>query len=286
METVAGKRVLITGAARGMGKLYAELAVKERAAAVVLWDIDQTELDKTVAQLRAAGGVMSPYVVNVSELQSITDAAVQVREEVGDIEILFNNAGVVRGKYFWEHDHVRDIWFTMSINALAPMYVAREFLPGMIDSKRECRIVNIASAAGTVSNPRMSVYCASKWSVIGWSDSLRLELEQAGHRHVAVTTVCPSYISTGMFDGVKAPRCVPMMTPEYVVEKVWAAMKAGKPFVLLPRMLILSKALKGLLPIRLWDFLAEKLFGVYTSMESFKGHQSEIARDGPSDVRA
>jgi len=103
-----------------------------------------------------------------------------VKQDVGDVEILFNNAGVVRGKYFWEHDHVKDTWFTMSINALAPMYIAREFLPAMIASKRECRVINIASAAGTVSNPKMSVYCASKWAAIGWSDSVRLELVQAG----------------------------------------------------------------------------------------------------------
>src|SRR4051812_45282794 len=211
MDTVSGKKILITGAAMGMGRIYAQLAVAESAAAVVLWDINESALNETVAELKAKGGKVHPYLVDVSKLESITAAAAGVKAEVGDIDILFNNAGIVRGKYFWEHDHQRDIWLTMSINALAPMYIAREFLPAMIASKRECRVVNIASAAGLVSNPKMSVYCASKWSAIGWSDSVRLELVQAGHGHVKVTTVCPSYISTGMFEGAKGPLLTPLM---------------------------------------------------------------------------
>ena len=271
MDNVSGKKVLITGAAMGMGKIYAQLAVAEGAAAVVLWDINEPALNETVAELKAKGGQVYPYLVDVSRLEAIVDAATRVKKDVGDIEILFNNAGVVRGKYFWEHDHLKDTWFTMSINALAPMYIAREFLPGMIASKRECRIINIASAAGTVSNPKMSVYCASKWSAIGWSDSVRLELVQCGYDHVKVTTVCPSYISTGMFEGAKGPLLTPLMTPEYVVNKVWSSMKVGKAMLLMPWTVYLSKIFKGLLPIKLWDFVADKIFGVYKSMEDFKG---------------
>lgn len=259
----------------GMGKLYAELAAKENAGAIVLWDINQTELDKTAAELKARGAAVFAYTVDVSKLEAITAAAEKVRKEVGDIDILFNNAGVVRGKYFWEHDHLRDTWFTMSINSLAIMYIAREFLPAMIASGRESRIINIASAAGTVSNPRMSVYCASKWAAIGWSDSVRLELEQAGHRHVRVTTVCPSYISTGMFEGAKGPLMTPLMTPEYVVGKVWTAMKAGRPMLYLPWTVYLSKIFRGILPLAAWDWVADKIFGVYKTMEDFKGRAGQ-----------
>lgn len=271
MDNVGGKKILITGAAMGMGKIYAQLAVQEGAKAVVLWDINEPALLETVKELKAKGGQVYAYTVDVSKLESITAAAEKVRSQVGDIEILFNNAGVVRGKLFWEHDQVKDIWFTMSINALAPMYIAREFMPAMIASNTECRVINIASAAGTVSNPKMSVYCASKWSAIGWSDSVRLELEQCGHKHVRVTTVCPSYISTGMFEGAKGPLMTPLMTPEYVVNKVWAAMKVGKPMLYMPWTVNLSKIFRGLLPLFLWDFVADKIFGVYKTMEDFKG---------------
>ncbi|WP_428310850.1 SDR family oxidoreductase [Hydrocarboniphaga sp.] len=271
METVAGKKILITGAAMGMGKLYAELAVREKAGAVVLWDINQAALDETVAELKAAGGTVFSYLVDVSSLEDIEKNAAQVQRDIGDIDLLFNNAGIIRGKYFWDHDNRRDIWLTMAVNSLAIMYIARAFLPAMITGGRQSRIINIASAAGTVSNPRMSVYCASKWAAIGWSDSLRLELEQAGHKHVKVTTVMPSYISTGMFEGVKAPLMTPILTPQVVVDKVWAAMKAGKPQLTLPWTVRLAMLSRGLLPLKLWDLIADKIFHIYSSMEHFKG---------------
>ncbi|MDB5972130.1 MAG: 3-oxoacyl-ACP reductase [Hydrocarboniphaga sp.] len=271
METVAGKKVLITGAAMGMGKLYAELAVREKAGAVVLWDVNQAALDATVTELKAAGGTVFAYVVDVSNLEDIEKNAAQVQREIGDIDLLFNNAGIIRGKYFWDHDNRRDIWMTMAVNSLAIMYIARAFIPAMIAGGRQSRIVNIASAAGTVSNPRMSVYCASKWAAIGWSDSLRLELEQAGHRHVKVTTVMPSYISTGMFEGVKAPLMTPILRPQVVVDKVWAAMKIGKAQLTLPWTVRLAMLSRGLLPLAVWDFIADKVFHIYSSMDHFQG---------------
>lgn len=274
LHTIAGKKVLITGAAMGMGKLYAQYAITENAGAVALWDINQAELEKTAAELKAQGGTVHSYVVDVASPEAISAAAERLRQDLGGVDILFNNAGVVRGKYFWEHDPVKDIAFTMSINALAPMYIAREFLPAMMVSGRQCRIVNITSAAGTLANPRMSVYCASKWAAIGWSDSLRLELEKSGQGHVAVTTVCPSYISTGMFEGAKGPFLTPLMTPEKVTAKVWKAMKAGKPMLYMPWTVVVSKMLRGLLPLRLWDWVADKIFGIYKSMDEFKGRSA------------
>ena len=271
MQSVAGKTLLITGAAMGMGRLYAELAVAEGARAVVLWDINEKALNETVAALRAKGETVYPYIVDVSNLDSIRQAAARVRAEVGHVDILINNAGIIRGKPFWEHDPVKDIWMTMSINTLALMYIAREFLPEMIASNSDCRILNIASAAGLLSNPNMSVYCGSKWAAVGWSDSVRLELDERGHGHVRVTTVCPSYISTGMFEGVKPPLLTPILTPEEVVRRAWKAMKAGKPFLTMPFMVRISMAFRGLLPIRIWDFIAGRIFGVYHSMDQFKG---------------
>ncbi len=273
MQSVAGKKVLITGAAMGMGKIYARLAVQEGAAAVALWDINQAELEKTAAELRAAGGHVHTQVVDVARMEAITAAAQELRQTMGDPDVLFNNAGVIRGKYFWEHDPLKDIAFTMNINAMAPMYIAREFLPAMIANRgSEQRVVNIASAAGLISNPKMSVYCASKWACTGWSDSLRLELEQAGHTHVRVTTVNPTYISTGMFEGARTMLFTPIMTPEYVTTRVWAAMKSGRARLILPWTVYFSSALKGLLPLRLFDWVARHIFGVYNTMDDFKGH--------------
>lgn len=274
MKTVENKKVLITGAAMGMGKLYAQLAAAENAAAVVLWDINAEALNQTAQELRDAGATVYPYVVDVADQDSIEAAAADVRAEVGDIEVLFNNAGVVRGNaYFWETDNTRDTAFTMKINAIAPMLIAREFLPGMIASDTECRLINVASAAGLTANPRMASYCGSKWAAVGWSDSVRLELDQAGHSHVKVTTVCPYYISTGMFDGAKAAPLLPILEPGAVVNEVWKQMKKGSPFVILPKTVLLSEAVKGIVPTPIRDFVAGRVLGVYKTMEHFTGRQ-------------
>lgn len=271
MQTVEGRIVLVTGAAMGMGRLYAERAVSERAATVVLWDVDAAALAQTRDALVEAGGNVFARVVDLVSPAAILDAAAAVRSEVGDPDIVINNAGIVRSKPFWEHDPERDIEPVIRINLLALMHVARAFLPAMIAGGRQSRLLNVASASGLLSVPRMSVYTSSKWAVIGWSDSLRLELERAGHAHVRVTTLIPGYIKTGMFAGARAPLLTPLLEPEVVVDKAWTAMKRGKPRLMLPWTVALSSALRGLLPLSAWDWLAGRVFKVYSSMDQFTG---------------
>ena len=274
MRTVAGKTVLVTGGAMGLGKLFAERAVIEHATAVVLWDVDAEALRDTAAELERAGATVVASVVDVSSAADVAAAAARVREWLGTVDVLINNAGIVRGNgYFWETANVRDIEQTMATNALAPMFVTREFLPAMIESGRDCRVVTIASSAGLVSNPRMSVYAASKWAAVGWSDSVRLELEQAGHLNVTVTTVCPTYVDTGMFSGAKGILLTPMLKPEMVVDRAWKGMLKGAPFVIIPWTSRLNKVLSGLLPVRARDFYLDRA-GVYHSMDEFTGHTS------------
>lgn len=268
--------MLITGAARGMGRLYAQRAVDEGARAVVLWDKDAAALRETADELAATarrGTAVHAFKVDIAEMGAIAQTAQKVRKLAGNPDVLINNAGIVRGnRYFWETDNGEDTRPTMQVNALAPMYITREFIPGMIaNAYRASRIVNIASAAGTLANPRMAVYAASKAALIGWSDSLRLELEQADHGNVKVTTVTPSYISTGMFAGAKGPLLAPVLEPEVVVDRVWRAMLAGAPLVELPWSVGLSRALRGILPTRVFDRLVGDGFGVYRSMERFTG---------------
>ncbi len=271
MKSVAGKTVLVTGAAMGLGRLFARTAVQEQAAAVVLWDINESALKDTAAELEAEGGTVHTYVVDVSSASAVAKTAALVRKEVGDVQILVNNAGIVRGNgYFWEND-VRDVEKTMLINSLAPMYVAREFLPAMVASEEECRVVNLASSAGLNPVPRLAVYCGSKWAAVGWSDSIRLELEQAGHKHVRVTTVCPTYINTGMFDGAKSMFLTPMLEQENVVAGAWKEMLKGGPFLLIPWTSRLNKIVSNVLPVRARDFWLRRT-GVLDSMAEFTGH--------------
>lgn len=271
-DPVPGALVLITGAARGMGALYARRAIAGGARALALWDIDQAALDELVAELSASDADVRGYRVDISQLAQIRDASERVREELGTPDILVNNAGIVHGGPFWEHDDERDTERTMRINALAPMWITSVFLTEMMtDAGRQRGILNIASAAGTLANPNMSVYAASKWALIGWSESVRLELAAAGIRHLTVTTFCPSYISTGMFAGARGPLLTPIMTPRAATKAAWNGMRRGTPLVLRPWTVKLSMALRGLLPTRVWDLMADRVFRVYSSMDEFTG---------------
>lgn len=283
--SVSGRTVLITGAAMGMGRLYAERAVRDGAANVVLWDRDAEALEITAVQLRAAGGsAVHPFALDVSSLVEVTAAAGRVMAGVGIPDVLINNAGIVRGKYFWDHAPEADIDAVMQVNAVAPMQITRAFLPEMIARRTPARILNVASASGTLSVPKMSVYTASKWAVIGWSDSLRLELNESGNGHVQVTTLIPSYIKTGMFAGARGPLMTPLMEPEYVVDRAWAALMAGKARIQLPWTVPLGSALRGLLPQPLWDVVAGRVFKVYQSMDHFTGRPSAGAAATPSEA--
>ena len=277
--TVAHARVLVTGGASGMGRLYAQRAVQEEAESVTLWDIDPLALDATASALSGYGTVIHTRVVDVSKLDDVRSAAGHELDEGRVPDVLINNAGIVRGNdYFWNTDSERDTEPTMRINAIAPMHVTREFLPAMIlDPTREKRILNIASAAGTLSNPRMSVYAASKWALIGWSDSVRLELERSGNTHVKITTFCPSYVATGMFDGARGPLLTPVLLPDIAVARAWQAMLSGRPMRMTPWTVSLATVLKGALPQRAWDVVADQVFRVYSSMDEFTGRTEQTA---------
>ena len=144
MKDVSGAVVLITGAAMGMGRLFAERAVAERAAAVVLLDINEEALAVTAGELSGGTTLVHTEVVDVRRVTALRAAARRIRKAVGALDIVINNAGIVRGNaYFWETDPVADTQLTIEVNTVAPMLVAREFLPEMIEGGRPARLVNI-----------------------------------------------------------------------------------------------------------------------------------------------
>ncbi len=274
MTQIKSRCILITGGASGIGKLLASECLKKKAYKVILWDINEQLLEETKTEFAHKGWDIDTHVVDIASLDDIKAAAALVKERHTTVDILFNNAGIVVGKPFEQHTH-RDIQKTIGINVSGVMHTALEFLPDMLD-QCDGHIVNLASAAGLISNPNMSVYAASKWAVIGWSDSLRLEMEN-NDTGVHVTTVMPSYIDTGMFDGVKPPMFTPLLKPQYIVDKIIEAVENNEIILQEPMMVKSVPVLKGILPRRMFDFVAGKMFGVHTSMEQFKGRPSEIA---------
>ena len=201
MTKIKNSCVLITGGASGIGRIMGRMALERGARKLAIWDIDEEKMVVAAAEFASLGSVAT-YKVDVSDSAAVEAAYARTRSECGDVDILVNCAGIVTGNKTFDRQSVRDIERTMTINSVAPMVLALQALPDMI-ARDHGHICNIASAAGMISNPKMSVYVASKWAVIGWSDSVRIELRQARSR-VRVTTVAPYYINTGMFDGVRS----------------------------------------------------------------------------------
>ena len=210
MTKIKDRCVLITGGASGIGRIMGRMALERGARRLVVWDINEAD----AAAIEAEAGrhdAVTCYKVDVSDSVAVTETYERVKCECGDVDILINCAGIVTGNKTFDRMSQSEIDRTMAINATAPMTIARLMLPDMM--ARDCgHICNIASAAGMISNPRMSVYVASKWAVIGWSDSVRIELQQA-RSNVHITTVAPYYINTGMFEGVHS-RILPILDPE------------------------------------------------------------------------
>ena len=270
MTKISGKKVLITGGASGIGRQTGERMLEKGAALLLIWDINEAAAAETMEYLRAKGYRSDFFRVDVSDTGQVTKAAAEVLEKYGSIDILVNNAGVVVGKDFHENSH-EEIEFVMNINTLAYMHVTREFLPSMIREKSG-HIVNISSAAGLLSNPRMSVYAGSKWAVYGWSESLRIEQEKMKSR-VKVSTICPSYISTGLFEGVRMVSLIPILTAEKLSRKIVRTVEKDRITLKTPFMVRLIPFVKGILPIRWFDWFAGEFLRVYHSMDHFIGHK-------------
>lgn len=267
MRQLKDKRVLITGGGSGIGKLMGQL-VLEKGGNLIVWDINTQNIDNTLSDFSGHGKV-SGYMVDVSDTEQVKATASLVIRDHGGVDVLINNAGIIVGKYFHQHS-THEISKTLEINALAPMLVTMEFLPGML-SRNSGHLCNIASSAGLISNPKMSVYAASKWAVIGWSDSLRLEMKQL-KKNIGVTTVNPYYIDTGMFAGVRS--LVPILKPEKVAKQVIRAIERDRIFLTMPWSMRFVRLSQGLFPVWFFDWFVGKVLGMYKTMDNFQGRKS------------
>ena len=274
MSKFNGKIVLITGGASGIGRIMGEMALKKGASALVIWDINQVNIDATIADMKAFGKVVG-YRVDVSDYETVASSYAKVKEEVGDVDILINCAGIITSNKTFDLCSADEMDRTIKVNTLAPMYVARQVLPDMI-KRNSGHICNIASAGGMLSNPKMSVYAASKWAAIGWSDSVRIELQDMKSQ-VRVTTIAPYYITTGMFDGVKS-KVFPLLNPEKVAQRIIGAIEGNKKMLMLMKWIPFPhhfiRLLQGLLPMRVFDWLLGEVLGIYHTMDNFTGRKS------------
>lgn len=269
MSKFSGKNVLITGGASGIGKIIGRIALEKSASNLIIWDLNPDNIALTVESHSKIGKVHS-YIVNVADENAVMQTYKEVKEKVGEVDVLINCAGIIRGNKDFSEQTVTDIRLTMDVNATASMLVALAVLPDMV-ARNSGQICNIASAGGLLGVPKMSVYVASKWAIVGWTESMRIELKEAKSK-VKVTCIAPYFINTGMFDGVKS-KVFPILKPEVVSKKIIRAIEKEKDFKGIPFPYHFVRFWQGVLPNCVFDFVFGKLFGVYSVMNQFTGRK-------------
>jgi all-trans-retinol dehydrogenase (NAD+) len=245
----------------------------ERGGRLVLLDIDQNGLERTQAEItETTGQPCSVYACDLSDLASINHATEKVIEDHGGIDVLINNAGIVTGKPLLEATDA-DIVRTMDVNTLAPIRLVRAFLPSMLENDSG-HVVNISSAGGIVASAKLTDYCASKFALFGFDEALRIDLRRLGSS-VKTTVVCPFYIDTGMFSGVKTRFnwLLPILDPEEVTERILQAVAKDHARLVMPPFVYASWATR-LLPVGAFDALGD-FFGISRSMDEFTGRKDE-----------
>jgi NAD(P)-dependent dehydrogenase (short-subunit alcohol dehydrogenase family) len=192
LSDLRGRTVLVTGSASGIGRESA-LAFARRGADLVLCDLNAAGLDETAARIRALGrGQATTHVVDVADAAQMESFAKAVHTRVPAVDILMNNAGVAIGGSFFDTS-LADWRWILGINVLGVVHGCHYFIPAMIQRGAGGHVVNVASAAGYVSNSGLAAYSTTKFGVVGLSEALRQEL--APHR-IGVTCICPGIIDT------------------------------------------------------------------------------------------
>jgi NAD(P)-dependent dehydrogenase (short-subunit alcohol dehydrogenase family) len=269
---MTGKLVLVTGAGHGLGRAIA-IEFANAGARVLVTDYDASRAEIVAAEINKFGGSAFGFALDVTSEEQVREVRVQAHAIHGPIDVLVNNAGVVFGGPFLSvplERHRR----TVAINLDGVLTLTHAFLGDLI-SRSEARIVNIASAAAVLPLPFATSYAASKWGVLGFTESLREELWRDGHRHVRITAICPSYISTGLFDGARPARLTSLLTPESVARSVRWATERGTSFVMLPRTAGLLYSVLRLLPRSMFVRVGRWL-GVSKSMVNWRGHSPDV----------
>lgn len=269
MTAMQGATVLVTGAAAGLGRLVSLEAARRGARHLVLWDIDRSRLEPVADEVRRLGAAASTHGCDVGDAAAVRAAAEEVLATTGGVDVVVNNAGVVSGRPLLELTD-EQIERTFRVNVLALYWVTRPFLAGMVE-RGHGHVVTIASAAGLVGVARQTDYAASKHAAVGFDESLRVELARSAPG-VRTTVVCPYYVDTGMFAGVRTrvPWLLPILRPEPVARRIVDAVERDRPMLVMPPIVRLLPALR-VLPPRAFDRVMD-LFGVNRSMDEFRGH--------------
>lgn len=229
--------VVISGGGRGIG-LATAAAFKNAGAKVAIGDIDTALAEQAAAGLGGFGGHL-----DVRSLQSYIDFIAQVESALGPVDILVNNAGIMpMGAMVDESAAISDA--QIDINLRGVIHGIKAVLPGM-QARGRGHIVNVASLAGRFPIPGASVYCATKFAVVGLTASLRAELRETP---IGVSVVMPSKVSTELSSGTGDNLPIPTVAPEDVANAILTAVKDNLAEIAVPRYLTGLSSMYGMTP--------------------------------------
>lgn len=270
LEPISVKQdiVLITGAGHGIGRQLA-LQYAGQEATVVLWDINEKGNEET-AQMILKNGGRKPftYKCDVSNRQAVLNLATKVKEDVGDVTILINNAGIMPTHPLEKHTE-EEIKKIMDVNLFAHFWTIEAFLPAM-KKNNHGHIVALSSIAGLVGIPNLVPYCASKYAVRGLMESLMDELKWNPYNKVYTTTICPFMVNTGLCKRpyVKFENMLNLLEPEYVAKQIMLAQRTYVRDCTIPKFLLTVNYVTRLLPEKAAEKV-KKFFesGVHSDLE-------------------
>lgn len=257
MQNLRNKNIVITGASSGIGKMIAK-NVALLGARPILLARSKGKLQQLCNEINEVSSINSVfYQLDVSDVEQVKEVFAKIHTEVGPVDILLNNAGFGVFDYFHESDFT-DIQRMFDVNVLGLMACTKEVLPTMLE-RNSGHIINIASQAGKLATPKSSGYSATKHAVIGFTNSLRLELAKT---NIHVSAVNPGPIETNFFSiADKSGTYVNnvkkyMLSAEQVADKVTKLMHKPKRELNLPWWMNVGSVFYNVFPT-----LSEKIAG-------------------------
>jgi len=224
MESLKGKNAIITGAGKGIGRAIA-IALAEEGVNIGLVARTEADLQKVAAELVQYGVKTAIATADVTDINAVNAAIATLKSALGAVDILINNAGIAAFGSFMELEPAK--WEEIvKVNLFGPYYVTRAVLPEMIERKTG-DIINVSSTAGKNGAAVTSAYSASKFGLIGMSESL---MQEARKHNIRVSTLVPSTVSTDMAKDLKLTDGNPdrVMQPEDFAELVVAQLKLNR----------------------------------------------------------
>ncbi|WP_062047408.1 3-ketoacyl-ACP reductase [Bacillus sp. JCM 19034] len=232
-QSITGKTALITGSGKGIGKATA-IALAKEGVNVGLLARTETDLIKVADELKQLGVNVAYATADVASLEEVEKAVAELSNTLGTFDILINNAGI--GKFGGFLELSPDEWKSMiDVNLIGAYYVTRAVLPQLIE-KNGGDIINVSSTAGQKGAPVTSAYSASKFGLLGLTESLALEVRK---HNIRVTALTPSTVATELAykENLTDGNPEKVMQPEDLAEFIVAQLK------LHPRVFIKSAGL-------------------------------------------